>query len=48
MICTSCGNECHANKYPEFIFIDKDNCICEECSIDWEEINGKIQLREGV
>lgn len=46
MICTLCGIECFDNQYPEIVFKDENNCICEECSIDYEEVNGKIKLRE--
>lgn len=33
MKCTACGQECFNNKYPEVVFRDDNNCICEECSI---------------
>ena len=45
MKCTSCGQECFEEKYPEVVFQDENNCICEECSIDYEEVNDKIQYR---
>lgn len=46
MICTNCGKECHKNKYPEIVFLDSENVICEECSIDYEQTNGKITKRK--
>jgi hypothetical protein len=47
--CTSCGKECFDHKYhPEVVFSDKDNCICEECSIDYEVVKGIISKREEV
>lgn len=48
MKCAACGKECFDNKYPEVVFRDKENCICEECSIDYEEIDGKIQYRKDL
>jgi uncharacterized Zn ribbon protein len=48
MNCTSCNQECFENQSPEIVFRDKENCICEECSIDYEEVNEKIQLREDL
>lgn len=42
MFCTSCGKECFDNQYPEVVFKNENNYICEECSIDYEEIKGKI------
>jgi shikimate kinase len=46
MKCTSCGQECFENESPEVVFKDEKNCICENCSIDYEEVNGEIRLRE--
>lgn len=47
MKCTCCGKFCFENSYPEVVFKDKDNVICEECSIDYEEKDdGTIQKRE--
>jgi len=47
MKCTSCGKECYEEQYPEVVFQNETNCICEECSIDYEELeNGIIHLRE--
>ena len=47
MKCTSCGKECYEEQYPEVVFQNETHCICEECSIDYEELeNGIIQLRE--
>jgi len=45
MKCTSCGKECYEEQYPEVVFQSETHCICEECSIDYEEVNGVIQLR---
>ncbi len=45
IICYNCGEDCFNNQYPEIIFKDDDRCICENCSIDYEEINGKIEYR---
>ena len=45
--CTSCGQECFDEFYPQVVFQDATHCICEECSIDYEELdNGIIRLRE--
>ena len=46
--CTVCGQECYDDEFPEVVFIDEESCICEECSIDYEEINGKIRLRKDI
>ncbi len=46
MKCTVCKQKCYNDQYPEVVFKDEDNCICENCSIDYEEVNGKIQLTE--
>ena len=48
MYCTACGFECHNDKYPEVVFKDEESCICEECSIDYEEVDGKVQLRQEI
>ena len=50
MKCTSCGQECFDEKYPEVVFKDDKYCICEECSIDYEEneITGKVQFRQDL
>lgn len=53
MKCTVCGQECSpihkTSRYvPEVIFIDEHNIICEECSIDYEEVNGKLQPRRDL
>lgn len=44
--CTCCGGECFEDQYPEIVFRDKVNLICELCSIDYEEVNGSIVQRE--
>lgn len=46
--CTACGQVCFKDECPEIVFKDEKNCICEECSIDYEEVNGKIQLRDQI
>jgi len=46
MKCTSCNKECFDNKYPEIVFKDDNNFICEDCSIDFEEIDGNIYKRQ--
>jgi hypothetical protein len=46
--CTSCGRLCYENKSPEIVFRNAEICICENCSIDYEEVDGKIRLRELV
>lgn len=48
MKCTSCGKKCYDEKYPEVVFKDSNSYICEECSIDYEEIDGKIRLRDDI
>ena len=48
MKCTVCGQECFDEEFPEVVFKDENNCICEECSVDYEEIDGKIRLRENI
>lgn len=46
MKCTCCGKECYENKYPEVVFKDEQNIICEECSIDYEMDGNKVKVRE--
>lgn len=48
MKCSVCGQECFEENYPEVVFKDDNNCICENCSIDYEEKDGKIQYREDL
>lgn len=48
MKCTCCGKECYNDNYPEIVFKDDKNIICEECSIDYTEVNGKIQKRKDI
>lgn len=48
MKCTSCGNECFDNKYPEVVFADGKNIICEECSIDYEMNGNKVEVRKDL
>lgn len=48
--CASCGQECHADTYPEIVFTDAGTgtYICEECSIDYEKTEDGIKLRENI
>ena len=48
MKCTSCGGECFDEEYPEVVFKDEEKCICEECSIDYKDVNGKVQVRQDL
>ena len=48
MKCTACGKECFDEQYPEVVFIDEHNIICEECSIDYEVIDGKVHVRHDL
>ena len=45
-ICTECKEKCYDNQYPEIVFTDEKKIVCENCSIDYEEINGKIIKRK--
>lgn len=47
MKCTVCNQECFLDSYPEVVFTDDTHCICEECSVDFEEIDGYIFERDG-
>lgn len=38
MKCSCCGQTCYESKYPEIVFSNKDLVICEECSIDYEQL----------
>jgi len=48
MKCTACGQECFDETYPEVMFSDDTHCICEECSMDYEEVGFKVQFREDL
>ena len=48
MKCTVCGQECYDETYPEVVFKDEKYCVCEECSIDYEEVNSKVQYRQDL
>ena len=49
MKCTACGNECFEDAiYPQAVFWDDKKCVCEECSPDYEEVNGVIQFRQDL
>jgi len=49
MNCTACGNECFEDEiYPQAVFWDDKKCICEECSIDFEEFDGVVQFRQDL
>ena len=43
--CSACGSECFDNHFPEIVFYDGKDIICEMCSIDYEELDGEIILR---
>ena len=46
MKCQDCNKECFDDKYPKVVFKDEYHCICENCSNNYEKINGKNQLKE--
>lgn len=48
MKCSVCRKTCYDEQYPEVVFKDKKYCICEECSIDFEEVKGKVQFRQDL
>jgi hypothetical protein len=48
MKCTSCNDTCYDNSYPEIVFLSEKECICENCSIDYDEKQGEFVLREFV
>ena len=48
MKCTECGQECFDEQFPQVVFLDESNCVCEQCSIDYEEVNGKVQYRQDL
>jgi len=49
MKCTACGNECFEDAiYPQAVFWDDKKCICEECSIDFDQIDGVVQFRQDL
>lgn len=37
MKCLYCGKGCFEDKYPEVVFKDGDLCVCEKCSIEFEQ-----------
>ena len=43
--CSCCGEECFESDYPEVVFRDEENAICENCSIDYEQANGQVRKR---
>lgn len=43
--CACCGEECFESDYPEVVFRDEENVICENCSIDYEQANGQVRRR---
>ena len=43
--CTICNVDCFENQYPEIVFKDSNSVICELCSIDFEETDRGILLR---
>jgi len=49
MKCTACGQECFEDEiYPQAVFWDDKKCICEECNIDFEEVDGVIKFRKDL
>jgi len=48
MKCTACGNKCFDDIYPQVVFQDEKKCICEECSLDFEQIDGVVQFRKDL
>jgi len=49
MKCTACGQECFEDViYPQAVFWDDKKCVCEECSIDFEDVNGVVQFRKDL
>ena len=46
MKCQDCEKECFEDKYPRVIFKDDYHCVCEKCSHNYEERNGRIILKE--
>lgn len=44
-ICTECGNYCFDDASPEIVFIDENRVVCEDCSIDFEEVDGVLRMR---
>lgn len=50
MKCTVCGQECFEEQYPEVVFSYEEYCVCEECSIDYEEdkTTGRIHYRNDL
>ena len=48
MKCAACGQECFDETYPQVVFQDDKKCICEECSIDFEEIGDVVQFRQDL
>lgn len=43
--CIVCGQTCYIDKLPEIVFRRGQICICSDCSLDYENINGKLQRR---
>jgi len=49
MKCTACGQECFEDEiYPQAVFWDNKKCVCEVCSIDFEEIGDVVQFRQDL
>lgn len=51
MKCTCCRQGCfweHENKYPEVVFWDERNIICEECSIDYDMDGDRVIVRKDL
>ena len=47
-VCSNCGAICSRDGwFPEVVFLNEEVVICEDCSIDYEELpNGEIVLRK--
>lgn len=46
--CTCCGQKCYDSDdiYPTLVFSDAEHKICEDCSIDYEQLeDGTVQFR---
>ena len=47
MQCTNCGQECFSSD-PEVVFRDEKTIICENCSVDFEQEEGKVRYRKEI
>lgn len=47
--CSACGAECFENHFPEIVFRNKNELICEMCSIEYCQLDdGEIVLRSDL